>query len=204
MNIKLLSNKAKIPTKGSAGAAGYDLYTTETYELKVGERHAFKTDISMAIPIGIYGRIAPRSGHALKKGIDVMAGVDDPDYRGEVKVILINLGQEPFNVTDGDKIAQIIFEHYTEHEFNVVNDLDTTNRGENGFGSSDLKIAPNQSILSPLDIKSNKISINLPVPIEPQSIKKQPEIKSPILEAYKKHEVVTHTPYEQQIKEQLK
>jgi len=203
MNIKLLSDKAVVPTKGSKGAAGYDLYATEAYELKIGERHAFKTDISMSIPIGIYGRIAPRSGHALKKGIDVMAGVDDPDYRGEVKVILINLGQEPFQVNVGDKIAQIIFEHYTEHEFTVVDKLDNTDRGVGGFGSTDLPTLPMKDDI--IEIKQNKISITQPSTIEPQSIKHPVvEPKSPILEAYKKHEQIVHTPYEQQIKEQLK
>ena len=137
MNIKKLSDNGVIPTKGSADAAGYDLYTTESYELKVGERKAFKTDISLAIPQGLYGRVAPRSGLAVKKGIDVMAGVIDADYRGEILVALINLGQESVQINAGDKIAQIIFEYYTNHEFNIVDDLNTTNRGTNGFGSTD-------------------------------------------------------------------
>jgi dUTP pyrophosphatase len=137
MNIKLLSDKAKIPTKGSVDAAGYDLYTTESYELKVGERKVFKTDIGLTIPQGLYGRVAPRSGLAVKKGLDVLAGVIDADYRGEILVALINLGQENVTINEGDKIAQIIFEHYTNHEFNVVDDLNSTDRGDKGFGSTD-------------------------------------------------------------------
>lgn len=137
MNIKLLSDKGKMPTKGSVDAAGYDLYTTESYELKIGERKTFKTDISLAIPQGLYGRVAPRSGLAVKKGLDVLAGVIDADYRGEILVALINLGQENVIINSGDKIAQIIFEHYTNHEFNVVDDLNSTDRGDKGFGSTD-------------------------------------------------------------------
>ena len=95
MNIKKLSDKAVIPSKGSVGAAGYDLYTTESYELKPGERKAFKTDIALAIPEGFYGRVAPRSGLAVKHGLDVLAGVIDSDYRGEILVALINLGDKP-------------------------------------------------------------------------------------------------------------
>ena len=124
--IKKLSSAAITPTKGSNGAAGYDLYSTETYELKIGERYAFKTDISMSIPMDIYGRVAPRSGHALKRGIDVMAGVIDPDYIGEILVILINLGQESVTFNTGDKIAQIIFEYYNTATFQETDDLAKT------------------------------------------------------------------------------
>ena len=139
MNIKLLSDKAVIPTKAHTTDAGYDLYTTESYELKVGERKPFKTDISIAIPQGLYGRVAPRSGLAVKKGLDVLAGVVDCSYRGEIMVVLINLGQEPVKINEKDKIAQIIFEQYTNHEFKVVDNLDVTDRNEKGFGSSDNK-----------------------------------------------------------------
>lgn len=144
MNIKKLSEKAVIPTKGSSGAAGYDLYTTESYELKPGERKAFKTDIAIAIPEGLYGRVAPRSGLAVKHGIDVLAGVIDSDYRGEILVALINLSDTPLQlpiVKDGKEtaIAQIIFETYTSHKFDEVDNLNDTNRGVGGFGSSDNK-----------------------------------------------------------------
>jgi dUTP pyrophosphatase len=136
MNIKKLSDKAIIPTKAHDTDAGYDLYTTESYTLKPGERKVFKTDISLAIPPTLYGRIAPRSGLAVKKGIDVLAGVVDSSYRGEVSVVLINLGQESVTIWPEDKIAQIIFEEYSSHEFTLVDELDTTKRNTNGFGSS--------------------------------------------------------------------
>ena len=146
MNIVKLSDKAQIPSKGSAGAAGYDLYTTESYELKPGERKAFKTDIKLAIPEGFYGRVAPRSGLAVKHGIDVLAGVIDSDYRGEILVALINLGDKPVQlpiIKDGKEtaIAQIIFEGCgtVNDGFTVVDDLTATQRGSGGFGSSDTK-----------------------------------------------------------------
>jgi dUTP pyrophosphatase len=137
VSITKLESKAIIPTRGSTGAAGYDLYTTEFHILKPGERKLFKTGLSMSIPSGMYGRIAPRSGLAYKKGIDVMAGVIDEDYRGEIGVILINLGQEDVNIIVGDKIAQIIFEFYNQVDFVETNGLDNTQRGEGGFGSTD-------------------------------------------------------------------
>ena len=88
MKIKKLSETAQIPSKGSERAAGYDLYAIETHTLQPGERKVFKTGISIAIPEGLYGRIAPRSGLAVKNGIDVLAGVVDSDYRGEIMVVL--------------------------------------------------------------------------------------------------------------------
>jgi dUTP pyrophosphatase len=145
MNIKKLSDKAVIPNKGSVGAAGYDLYTTESYELKPGERKAFKTDIALAIPEGFYGRVAPRSGLAVKYGIDVLAGVIDSDYRGEILVALINLGDKPVKlpIIKDDKetaIAQIIIEGCgtAVGGFIEVDDLNSTQRGVGGFGSTDI------------------------------------------------------------------
>ncbi len=144
IQIKLLNSTAKIPTKGSDFSAGYDLYTTEPYELKPGERHLYKTGISTAMPNGVYGRIAPRSGLAYKNGIDVMAGVIDSDYRNEIGVVLINLGQEPVKlpmIKDGKDvpIAQIIFENHNEAEFEKLDTLPESVRGLGGFGSSDDK-----------------------------------------------------------------
>lgn len=118
-------------------SAGCDLASTEYYLLKPGERKLFKTGLYMSITAGLYGRIAPRSGLAYKHGIDVLAGVIDEDYRGEIGVILINFGQEEKTINVGDKIAQLIFEYYTRCEFEVVNELDDTTRGTGGFGSTD-------------------------------------------------------------------
>jgi len=144
LQIKKLIESATIPTKGSPYSAGYDLYSTESYTLKPLERHLFKTGLSFGIPSGMYGRIAPRSGLAFKNGIDVMAGVIDEDYRGEIGVVIINLGQEEITlplVKDGKNvpIAQIIFEFYNNLSLQVVSELMETNRGQGGFGSSDVK-----------------------------------------------------------------
>jgi dUTP pyrophosphatase len=147
---------AIIPTRGSTGAAGYDLYSTETYVLTPGERKLFKTGLNMAIPSGMYGRIAPRSGLAFKKGIDVLAGVIDEDYRGDVGVILINLGKEDFSISVGDRIAQIIFEFYNPVSFeeqtsqsNVQQSLGSTDRGSGGFGSTDKPNPVEKALQSP-------------------------------------------------------
>jgi len=97
------------------------------------------TGLAMAIPIGNYGRIAPRSGLAAKNFIDVGAGVIDADYRGEVKVLLFNFGEADFKVQPGDRVAQLIIEKYTRTEIEEVADgadLESTERGEGGFGST--------------------------------------------------------------------
>lgn len=139
ISIKKSNPLAQTPTPGSDFSAGYDLYSTEDYTLKPFERKLFKTGISIAIPNGLYGRIAPRSGLAFKDGIDTMAGVIDEDYRGDVGVILINLGSVDKKVAVGDKIAQIIFENYSRAKFQDVSDLPASVRSEGGFGSTDTK-----------------------------------------------------------------
>lgn len=135
VQIKKLNDNAIIPVWNNK-SAGCDLSSIEAHVLKPGERKLFKTGLSIAIPSRLYGRIAPRSGLAYKSGIDVLAGVIDEDYRGEIGVILINLGQEDKVVNVGDKIAQLIFENCYRADFEVVTDLDDTNRGAGGFGST--------------------------------------------------------------------
>lgn len=150
LEIKKLNDKAIIPTKGSPESAGYDLYSVEEpYTLKPLERKLFKTGLAMAIPNsalgqGMYGRIAPRSGLAFKQGLDVMAGVIDADYRNELGVVLINLSDKDITVPvvkDGKPtaIAQIIFECYNNVQIQTVAELDSTERGQGGFGSTDVK-----------------------------------------------------------------
>lgn len=136
VKIKKLNDKAVTPQWNNR-SAGCDLFSTEDYTLKPGERHLFKTGLSIAIPAGLYGRVAPRSGLAFKNGIDVLAGVIDEDYRGEIGVILINLGQEDKVIATGDKIAQLIFENYTKVNFEETDNLDETTRGAGGYGSTD-------------------------------------------------------------------
>jgi dUTP pyrophosphatase len=139
VKIKKLNDKAVMPQWNNR-SAGCDLSSTEDYTLKPGERKLFKTGISVAIPSGFYGRVAPRSGLAYKNGLDVLAGVIDEDYRGDVGVILINLGQEDKGIVAGDKIAQLIFEVCARAEFVEVENLDETDRGAGGYGSTDKKV----------------------------------------------------------------
>lgn len=125
-----LSEKAKIPTQATFSDAWYDLFSTESYVLKYGERKLFKTNISTAIPHGYYGRIAPRSGLAYKHGIDVLAGVIDSGYRGDIGIILINFWTEDFAVNEWDKIAQFIIEKCHYVEWQEVSELPESQRGE--------------------------------------------------------------------------
>jgi len=134
-----LSSSAICPSRGSADAAGYDLYAAEAKVIEPGKRGLVKTDIQIAVPEGCYGRVAPRSGLAWKHGIDVGAGVIDRDYRGNVGVILFNFGDEPFAVAQGDRIAQLILERILMAELQEMPTLDATQRGEGGFGSTGKK-----------------------------------------------------------------
>uniref|UniRef100_A0A452E4G1 Deoxyuridine 5'-triphosphate nucleotidohydrolase n=1 Tax=Capra hircus TaxID=9925 RepID=A0A452E4G1_CAPHI len=131
-----LSEHATAPTKGSARAAGYDLYSAYDYTVPPMEKVLVKTDIQIALPSGCYGRVAPRSGLAAKHFIDVGAGVIDEDYRGNVGVVLFNFGKEKFEVKKGDRIAQLICERIFYPEIEEVQILDDTERGSGGFGST--------------------------------------------------------------------
>lgn len=134
--VQKLRDDATLPTRGSAEAAGLDLYAVGDHELRVNERKVIPTGIAIATPRGTYVRIAPRSGLALKHGIDVLAGVVDSDYRGQIGVVLINLGNESFKVNAGDRVAQAIVEVIRMPEVVEVEDLDSTERGEAGYGST--------------------------------------------------------------------
>jgi dUTP pyrophosphatase len=139
LQIKKLSDKATIPTPGSEFAAGLDLSSAVDLVIPVGGRALVKTDLSIACPAGTYARIAPRSGLALKKGIDVGAGVIDADYRGPVGVILFNWGKEEFVIQVGDRIAQLILEQIVYPDIVEVKEgeeLPATERGDGGFGST--------------------------------------------------------------------
>lgn len=134
--FKKLTEDAVIPTRGSEQAAGLDLTSVEDKIIYGGTREIIATGLSCALPISTYLRIAPRSGLAAKHGIDVLAGVVDSDYRGEIKVILQNLDTEPFHVKKGDRIAQGIIEIFVHAEIEDVDDLMDTDRGDGGFGST--------------------------------------------------------------------
>ncbi|XP_053899075.1 deoxyuridine 5'-triphosphate nucleotidohydrolase, mitochondrial isoform X1 [Malaclemys terrapin pileata] len=131
-----LSENASAPSRGSARAAGYDLYSAYDYVIPAMEKAIVKTDIQISLPSGCYGRVAPRSGLAAKHFIDVGAGVIDEDYRGNVGVVLFNFGKEDFAVKKGDRIAQLICERIFYPELEEVQVLDDTERGKGGFGST--------------------------------------------------------------------
>ena len=136
MDVQLLTIDARVPTLGSNSAAGFDIYSIDSLEILPGSRKLVSTGISIKLPIGVYGRIAPRSGLAVKNGIHVGAGVIDQDYRGEIKVLLFNLSNEPFSIQKGDRIAQLVCEKYETPAIRVVDKLDETERGSGGFGST--------------------------------------------------------------------
>jgi dUTP pyrophosphatase len=150
LRVKRLSDKATVPTRGSELSAGYDISSSQEATLAPGARMIIKTDLSIACPPGTYGRIAPRSGLTVKKGIHVGAGVIDADYRGPLGIVLFNLGQEDFEIQVGDRIAQLILEEIRMVPVVECEDLDETMRGEGGFGSTGVGVgAKKQRTVSP-------------------------------------------------------
>jgi dUTP diphosphatase len=127
-----------LPAYATPGAAGMDVVAAEDIVLGPGERHAVATGFAIAIPPGFEVQVRPRSGLALKHGITCLntPGTIDEDYRGEVKVILANLGAEPFEVRRGERIAQLVPAPVQKAEFGEVDELDDTHRGGGGFGST--------------------------------------------------------------------
>jgi dUTP pyrophosphatase len=135
MQIQLLSERATVPVH-SEGDAGYDLASAVDMNIPSGEFRVVCTDIAMAIPSGYYGRIAPRSGLASKKGINVHAGVIDSGYRGNIGCLLMNHGKEAFEIKQGDRIAQLIITQIATPVLEIVEKLSDTDRGSKGYGSS--------------------------------------------------------------------
>lgn len=127
-----------LPAYATEHAAGMDVVAAEAIVLEPGARHAVATGFAIAIPVGYEVQVRPRSGLALKHGITCLntPGTIDADYRGEVKVILANLGAEPFPIARGDRIAQLVPAPVQHARFADVDELDETGRGEGGFGST--------------------------------------------------------------------
>lgn len=127
-----------LPAYATAGAAGMDVVSAEDVTIAPGARHAVATGLALAIPEGYEIQVRPRSGLALKHGISVpnTPGTIDSDYRGELKVILINLGTEPFAIQRGDRVAQLVLAPVVQAAWGEVAELDATTRGEGGFGST--------------------------------------------------------------------
>jgi dUTP diphosphatase len=136
LRFKQLDPRAVLPQRGSARAAGLDVCSVEDLEIGPKQRIAARTGLAVAIPPGFYGRIAPRSGLAAKNGLDVLAGVIDSDYRGEVRCLLYNTSDETIILLAGNKICQLIVEQIITPEPMWATDLDETARGAGGFGST--------------------------------------------------------------------
>lgn len=127
-----------LPAYATSGAAGMDVLSAENVTLQSGQRHAVATGLALAIPAGFEVQVRPRSGLALKHGISVpnTPGTIDSDYRGELKIILINHGDEPFAIERGDRVAQLVLAPVVQAAWHEVEELDETARGEGGFGST--------------------------------------------------------------------
>lgn len=138
INVKKLNNDAIIPTKGTKFSAGYDLYANESVQINPGDVQKIRTGLAIEIPTGYFGAVYARSGLATKQGLRPAncVGVIDSDYRGELIVALFNDSTVSREVNKGDRIAQIVITPYFPFEFNEVDELSDTERGEGGFGST--------------------------------------------------------------------
>ena len=141
VKVQLITDGARLPVYGSSQAAGADLCACLGNQSLTIEPHKWAmvpTGISIALPVGYEAQVRPRSGLAAKKGVTVLnaPGTVDSDYRGEVKVILINHSDEPFVINHGDRIAQMVIARHETASFEVVASLDETQRGAGGFGST--------------------------------------------------------------------
>jgi dUTP pyrophosphatase len=130
--------QAVLPNRKHADDAGADLSSSETIDLKPGERHLVRTGIALQIPDGFLGYVVPRSGLAAKHGITIVnaPGLIDSGYRGEIMVCLLNTSDTTFHVETGDRIAQLVIQDYVPAVFVPSSDLDDTDRGQGGFGST--------------------------------------------------------------------
>lgn len=137
MKCALLRSTAQAPVRKTEGAAGYDLhYDGEVTSVLPGTSQLLGTGIQLEIQSGYYGQIAPRSGLAISYGIAIMGGIIDSDYRGEVKVIVQNLGCEPWHIQPGDRVAQLLILPCYQGRLTQVESLTVTERGAGGFGST--------------------------------------------------------------------
>ena len=136
LSFKRLDPRATLPTRGSEHAAGLDLYSIEPVSIPPRGRVLAATGLAVDIPRGYYGRVAPRSGLAVKQGLDVLAGVIDADYRGELRCALYNTGDAPIDLPAQSKICQLIIEKIITPEAVWAEEISETDRGSGGFGST--------------------------------------------------------------------
>jgi len=136
LTFKRLDPRATLPSRGSSLSAGLDIYAIEDLTIQPRKRALARTGLAVAIPEGYYGRVAPRSGLATKQGLDVLAGVIDADYRGEIRCLLYNAGEEIIHLPAESKICQLIIEKIITPEAAWAEDINDTERGSGGFGST--------------------------------------------------------------------
>jgi dUTP pyrophosphatase len=136
LHFMRLDPRACLPARGSAHAAGLDLCSIEDVVLEPKQRAVVPTGLAVAIPEGYYGRVAPRSGLAIQKGLDVLAGVIDADYRGEIRCVLYNTGDEAIHLPAQSKICQLILETIITPAAAWADEISETERGSGGFGST--------------------------------------------------------------------
>jgi dUTP pyrophosphatase len=140
LEVQLLHPGAQPPARTRPGDAGYDLRCVEAFSLVPGERRVVRTGVAIALPDGVAGLVVPRSGLAARHGLSVVngPGLIDPTYRGEVRVVLVNLGDEPYEGEAGDRIAQLLLVPFLAPATRVVETLPPSadERGAHGFGSS--------------------------------------------------------------------
>lgn len=136
LRFKRLDQRAILPTRGSAASAGLDLYSIEDVVIQPKQRELVATGLAVAVPTGYYGRVAPRSGLAVKNGLDVLAGVIDADYRGEIHCALYNSGDETISLPAQSRICQLLIEKIITPTPVWADQISETDRGSGGFGST--------------------------------------------------------------------
>ena len=136
IKVKKIAEKAIVPTRSNNDDAGWDLYSITTRNIAPSQRVTIRTGISLEIPEEHVGLIWPRSGMSVRNGIDVLAGVVDSGYRGEIKVCLLNTSREWMDIKEGDRIAQILFQEVPHFQLQEVEILQNSDRGQGGFGST--------------------------------------------------------------------
>ena len=160
VKVKRLCNNGRLPVRGTIGVAGYDLAIAQTAVVPAHGKVLVKTSLSISMPTGCYGRIAPRSGLALKKFIDVGAGAVDEDYIGESGVILFSFGDKDFKINMGDKIAQLIFEKIKTPAIVQADSLEETGRGNKGFGCTGINSEDQKNISQSPNQKSKSDQVS--------------------------------------------
>lgn len=138
MRVKIVSRSGLLPAYETSGSAGMDIRSEESLVIQPGDRALVSTGLYIELPEGYEAQIRARSGFAVRNGIGLVNGIGtiDSDYRGEIKVCLINWGKEPFEIQKGDRIAQMVVSRYERMVWDAVEDLEDSGRGSGGFGSS--------------------------------------------------------------------